>query len=89
MLRCEPVLTEAALLLKREGHDADPLFELLARGVIRVALDLQAELEYTRDVPILKKMQRSKTWGVGTFPYRKLPGFGSRVADQRGGLART
>ena len=48
MLTCEPVLTEAAFLLKREGHDADPIFELLARGVIRVALDLQAELEDIR-----------------------------------------
>ena len=25
MLTCEPVLTEAAFLLKREGHEADPL----------------------------------------------------------------
>ena len=48
MLTCEPVLTEAAFLLKRAGHDADPIFELLARGVIRVALDLQAELEDIR-----------------------------------------
>ncbi|MBY0508499.1 MAG: PIN domain-containing protein [Bryobacteraceae bacterium] len=48
MLTCEPVLTEAAFLLKREGQEADPIFELLARGVIRVALDLQAELEDIR-----------------------------------------
>ena len=48
MLTCEPVLTEAAFFLKREGHDADPIFELLTRGVIRVALDLQAELEDIR-----------------------------------------
>ena len=40
---CEPVLTEAAFLLKREGHEADPLFELLERGVIRIALNLQEE----------------------------------------------
>ena len=40
---CEPVLTEAAFLLKREGHEADPLFELLERGVIRIALNLQQE----------------------------------------------
>lgn len=49
MLTCEPVLAETALLLEREGHDADPLFELLARGVIRVTLDLQAELEQSTD----------------------------------------
>jgi len=43
MLTCEPVLTEAAFLLKREGREADPLFALLERGVIRVALDVQEE----------------------------------------------
>jgi predicted nucleic acid-binding protein len=42
-LTCEPVLTEAAFLLKREGRDADPLFALLERGVIRVALGVQEE----------------------------------------------
>lgn len=50
MLTCEPVLAEAALLLKRESYDADPLVYSLARGVIRVALDLQAELKHTRTV---------------------------------------
>ena len=43
LLTCEPVLTEAAFLLKREGRDADSLFELLERGVIRVALDVQEQ----------------------------------------------
>jgi len=43
LLTCEPVLTEAAFLLKREGRDADPLFALLERGVIRVALEIQEE----------------------------------------------
>jgi len=38
LLTCEPVLTEAAFLLKREGCNADALFELLERGVIRIAL---------------------------------------------------
>jgi len=37
------VLTEAAFLLKREGRDADPLFALLERGVIRVAMGVQDE----------------------------------------------
>jgi hypothetical protein len=32
LLTCEPVLTEAAFLLSREGHEADPLFALLERG---------------------------------------------------------
>ena len=43
LLTCEPVLTEAAFLLKREGREADPLFALLERGVIRIALDIQGE----------------------------------------------
>jgi predicted nucleic acid-binding protein len=43
LLTCEPVLTEAAFLLKREGREADALFALLERGVIRVALAVQKE----------------------------------------------
>ena len=43
LLTCEPVLTEAAYLLKREGREADALFALLERGVIRVALAVQDE----------------------------------------------
>ncbi len=47
MLTCEPVLTEAAFFLKREGRDTDVLFALLERGVIRIGLavkDQQADL---------------------------------------------
>ena len=47
MLTCEPVLTEAAFLLKREGGDSDILFALLERGIIRIGLaveDQQADL---------------------------------------------
>ena len=43
LLTCEPVLTEAAFLLKREGREPDPLFALLERGVIRIALEVQEE----------------------------------------------
>jgi uncharacterized protein len=43
LLTCEPVLTEAAFLLKREGRDADALFALLERGVIRIAIAVQEE----------------------------------------------
>lgn len=43
LLTCEPVLTEAAFLLKREGREADAIFALLERGVIRIALALQKE----------------------------------------------
>jgi predicted nucleic acid-binding protein len=43
LLTCDPVLTEAAFLLKREGREADALFALLDRGVIRIALAVQEE----------------------------------------------
>jgi predicted nucleic acid-binding protein len=44
LLTCEPVLTEAAFLLKREGCDTDPLFELLQRGVLQVAMEIKNHL---------------------------------------------
>lgn len=43
LLTCEPVLTEAAFLLQREGRGADAIFALLERGVIKVALALEKE----------------------------------------------
>jgi predicted nucleic acid-binding protein len=43
LLTCEPVLTEAAFLLKRQGKDTDALFALIERGVIRIALAVQEE----------------------------------------------
>jgi predicted nucleic acid-binding protein len=43
LLTCEPVLTEAAFLLRREGRDPDAIFALLERGVIRIALSVQDE----------------------------------------------
>lgn len=43
LLTCEPVLTEAALLMKRENQEGDALFALLERGVIRIALHVQEE----------------------------------------------
>jgi len=43
LLTCEPVLTEAVFLLKREGRDADALFALLERGVIRIAIAVDRE----------------------------------------------
>ncbi len=59
LLTCEPVLTETAFLLKRGGADADPVFELLERGIIRVALgiedqrsDLRALMKRYRDRPM-------------------------------------
>lgn len=59
LLTCEPVLTETAFLLKRGGADADPVFELLDRGIIKVALgieeqsaDLRALMRRYRDRPM-------------------------------------
>jgi len=43
LLTCEAVLTETAFLLKREGKEADPLFELLERGALRIGLDIESE----------------------------------------------
>jgi uncharacterized protein len=43
LITCEAVMTEAAFLLRREGREADPLFALLDRGVIRIGLNLQDE----------------------------------------------
>jgi len=59
LLTCEPVLTEATFLLKREGRNADAIFALLERGVIRIALavedqqqDLRALMHRYRNRPM-------------------------------------
>jgi len=59
LLTCEPVLTEAAFLLKREGRETDPLFALLDRGIVRVGIkvedklaDLRALMRRYRDRPM-------------------------------------
>lgn len=44
LVTCEPVLTEAAFLLKREGRETDALFALLERGVLRVGLEVEDQL---------------------------------------------
>src|SRR4030095_3586498 len=44
LLTCEPVITEAAFLLKREGAQTDALFEFMERGAIRIAFQVQDEL---------------------------------------------
>jgi predicted nucleic acid-binding protein len=43
LLTCEPVFTEAAFLLRREGREANALFELLERRVIRIALSVEEQ----------------------------------------------
>jgi len=57
LLTCEPVLTETAFLLKREGRDTDPLFELLERAVIRIALSVQ---EQKADLRALMRRYRTR-----------------------------
>ncbi len=57
MLTCEAVLTETAFLLKREGVDTDALFELLERGVIRVALGIE---EQAGDLRALMRRYRNR-----------------------------
>ena len=57
LLTCEPVLTETAFLLKREGRDTDLLFELLERGVIRVGLAIQ---EQRADLRALMRRYRTR-----------------------------
>jgi len=57
LLTCEPVLTEAAFLLKREGCDTDPLFALLDRGVIRIGLSIQ---EQQADLRALMRRYRNR-----------------------------
>lgn len=57
LLTCEPVLTEAAFLLKREGRDVDALFALLDRGIIRVSLSIQ---EQQADLRALMRRYRNR-----------------------------
>lgn len=53
LFTCEPVLTEAAFLLKREGRESNPLLALLQRGVLRVGLAIEDQLADLR--PLLRR----------------------------------
>ena len=61
LLTCEPVLTEAAFLLKRDGREADALFALLERGVIRIALSVQDE---QTDLRVLMRRYRNRSMSL-------------------------
>jgi predicted nucleic acid-binding protein len=50
LLTSEPVLTEAAHLLRREGCDADELFALAEDGVIRMGLRFEDERAALREL---------------------------------------
>lgn len=56
LLTCEPVLTEAAFLLKREGENPDALFALIERGIVRVALQVTDQLA---DLRVLTRHYRN------------------------------
>jgi len=47
---CDAVISEALFLLKRAGHDADPLFALVEIGFLRSEFDFHAEYLRTRDL---------------------------------------
>lgn len=49
-LTCESVLTEAAFLLRREKHDADVLFDLLARRIIQLSISIADQKEDIRSL---------------------------------------
>ncbi len=45
---CEAVLAEAVYLLRSARVDADPVLDLVARGVLAVSFDLAAEVDSVR-----------------------------------------
>lgn len=57
LLTCEPVLTEAAFLLKREGRDADPLFALLERRIVAIGISVE---EQQSDLRALMRRYRNR-----------------------------
>jgi predicted nucleic acid-binding protein len=57
LLTCEPVLTEAAFLLEREGREMDPLLVLLERGILQVGLRIDDQLS---DLRALMRRYRSR-----------------------------
>jgi len=57
LLTCEPVLTEAAFLLNREGRDADVIFTLLERGIVRIGLAVE---EQQADLRALMRRYRNR-----------------------------
>jgi predicted nucleic acid-binding protein len=55
LLVCEPVMTEAIYLLRRYPRAADALFGLLQNGALRIALQIEANVEPLRR--LLQKYQ--------------------------------
>lgn len=48
LLTCEPVLSEAAFILKRFGGDAGAVPALVEKGVLRIAFSVQDQAAYLR-----------------------------------------
>lgn len=61
MFTCEPVLTEAAFLLRRDGRDADAVFALLERGVIRIGIGVQ---DQQADLRALMRRYRNRSMSL-------------------------
>jgi predicted nucleic acid-binding protein len=59
LLTCEAVLTEACFLVARRGGDPADVFQLVARGAVRLEFSLAAELE-----PVRQLMHRYADAGV-------------------------
>lgn len=75
LLTCEPVLTETAFLLKRGGADTDPVFELLDRGIIRVALGIE---EQSADLRALTRRYRDRPMSLADACLVRLSELHSR-----------
>ncbi len=50
VMTCEAVISEVLFLLKRDGHDADDLFELIETGFLRTDFDFHGEHGRVRDL---------------------------------------
>jgi predicted nucleic acid-binding protein len=51
-ISCEPVLTEACFLVSRNGQSPVVVLDILERGMVRIGLDLEAEL------PVLRRLMQ-------------------------------
>ena len=50
VLTCDAVISEACFLLKRDGQEAERVFDLVETGFLRSEFDLHAEFRAVRDL---------------------------------------
>jgi hypothetical protein len=50
LFSCEAVMTEAAYFLREDRADVDPLFQLIERGALRLAFDLESHWPRVRNL---------------------------------------